>query len=68
MVDLLLLLGVTHQEDVSDDMCAGFSADLWLFGSSIVALSVVLFGLLCLSLLAMPGLCCFLRVTHREDG
>ena len=35
----------------------------WLFGCSLVGLLVVLFVPLLLSSLAMPGLCCFLRVT-----
>ena len=47
---------------LSDDRCTGFSAVRWLFGSSMIGLLVVLFVPLFLSLLAMPGLCCFLRV------
>ena len=49
---------------VSDDRCTGYSAVRWLFGSSMVGLFVALFVPLFLSFLAMPGLCCFLRVTH----
>ena len=48
---------------VSDDRCTGFSAVRGLFGSSMVDLLVVLFVPLFLSFLAMPDLCCFLRVT-----
>ena len=36
----------------------------WLFGCGLVGLLVVLIVPLCLSFLAMPGICCFLRVTH----
>ena len=35
----------------------------WLFGSGFVGLLVVLIVPLFLSFLAMPGLCCFLRLT-----
>ena len=37
----------------------------WLFGCGLVGLLVVLIVPLLLSFLAMPGLCCFLRVTQR---
>ena len=36
----------------------------WLFGCGWVGLLVVLIVSLFLSFLAMPGLCCFLLVTH----
>ena len=39
--------------------CTGFSADRWLFGSSIVGLLVVLFVPLFVAFLAKPGICCF---------
>ena len=40
------------------------SAVCWLFGCGLVGLLVVLIVSLFLSFLAMPGLCCFLHVTH----
>ena len=49
---------------VSDARCLRFSFVRWPFGGSMVGLLVVLFVPLLLSFLAMPGLCCFLRVTH----
>ena len=36
----------------------------WLFGCGLVGLLVVLIVPLFLSFVAMPGLCCFLRVAH----
>ena len=36
----------------------------WLFGCGLVGLLMVLTVTLFLSFLAMPGLCCFLRVTQ----
>ena len=36
----------------------------WLFGCGLVGLLVVLIVPLFLSCLAVPDLCCFLRVTH----
>ena len=38
----------------------------WLFGFGVVCLLVVLIVPLFLSFLAMPGLCCFIRVTRRN--
>ena len=49
----------------SDDWCTGYSGVRWLFGCGLVGLLVVLIVPLFLSFLAMPGLCCFLRVTRR---
>ena len=49
---------------VSDDRCMAFGLVRWLFGGCQVGLLVCLFVPLLLSSLAMPGLCCFLRVTH----
>ena len=49
---------------VSDGRCLAFSFVRWLFGGSMFGLIVVL--PLWLSFLAMPGLCCFLRVTPRH--
>ena len=40
-----------------------YSVVRWLFGCGLVGLLVVLIVPLFLSFLAMPGLCCFLRVT-----
>ena len=49
---------------VSDDRCSGFSFVPWLFAGSMVGLLVILFVPLLLSFLVMPGLCCFVHVTH----
>ena len=45
---------------VSDDRCTGFSIVRRLFGSGVVGLCVPVLS----SFVAMPGLCCFLRVTR----
>ena len=39
----------------------------WLFGCGLFGLLVVLIVPLFLSFLSMPGLCCFLRVTLRDQ-
>ena len=53
-------------------VCRMFGAQVcsvvrWLFGCGLVGLLVVLIVPLFLSFLAMPGLCCILRVTHGFD-
>ena len=39
----------------------------WLFGCGLAGLLLVLIVPLFLLILAMPGLCCFLRLTHEQS-
>ena len=48
-----------------DDKCISYSFVHWLCGGCMVGLLVV--GFVPLLFLAMLGLCCFLRVTHKAD-